>query len=371
MGVLPSSHSDNMQFLLLSLSLSLPLSSGLSGSHVSVTMGGSSYSHGDIMDFNHAAPTFPAASTSAVSSSTASVPGASAPTSSTASVPGSLAPIPSTPSTTDYYSPFSASYAPFPASYPPAPVRYLPDPVVVSKPTHQIQHRPAYDQHAPAPVYPSPRQNCSVVSEMKTVEVCTPSLQTTCTMVKLSVKTIKDQEQCMNITRTICSVNTEEIEEEMCVHTYQSKAEDTTATTYEVSFTQECQTQAVTVCQPSAGSGYYSYGQQDCKEEEQKTCYKVPTVMPREETVTVSYPEPVEKCMQKTITIPRVTCEDVTEKRCVMFPEIMDDMEMVEKCEVILGPPFCQVMEVALPKQVCKELVYGQRHVMGEDSHIS
>jgi len=205
---------------------------------------------------------------------------------------------------------------------------------------------------------------------MKTIEVCTPSLQTTCTMVELAVKTIKDKEQCMNILRTICSVNTEEIEEEVCVHTYQSKAEDTMATTYAVSFRQECQTQTVTVCQPSAGSGYYSYGQQDCTEEEQKTCYKVPMVMPRQETVTVSYPEPVEECMQKTIIIPKVTCEDVTEKRCVMVPEIMDDMEMVEICEVTLGPPSCQAMEVVLPKQVCKELVYGQTYGMGEDSHI-
>jgi len=205
---------------------------------------------------------------------------------------------------------------------------------------------------------------------MKTIEVCTPSLQTTCTMNKLAVKTIKDQEQCMNITRTICSEDTEEIEEEMCVHTYQSKAENTTATTYEVSFTQECQTQAVTVCQPSAGSGYYSYGQQDCKEEEEKTCYKVPTVMPRQETVTVSYPEPVEDCMQKTITIPRVACEDVMEERCIMVPEIMDDMEMVEKCEVTIGSPSCQVMEVALPMQVCKELVYGQRYGMDKKVDI-
>jgi len=205
---------------------------------------------------------------------------------------------------------------------------------------------------------------------MMTIEVCTPSLQTTCMMVKLAVKTIKDMEQCMNITRTICSADTEEIEQEMCAHTYQSKAEDTMATTYEVSFREECQTLAVSVCQPSAGSGYYSYGQQDCKEEQQKTCYKVPMVTPRQETVTVSYPEPVEECMQKTIIIPRVTCEDVTEERCIMVPEIMDDMEMVEKCEVTIGSPSCQVMEVALPKQVCKELVYGPRDGMDKKVDI-
>merc|ERR1711892_1269156 len=339
MGVLPSSQSDRMQFLLLSLCL--PLSFALSGSHVSVTMGGSSYSHGDIMDFNHAAPTFSALSTYDNSASAASASAAPAPTSSTASAPSPVAPTPSAPSAPVYYSPSSSSYSPSPVSYALPPVRYLPNPVVVSKPNHQAPLHPAYQQapvYAHAPVYQAPAQNCSVVSEMKTIEVCTPSLQTTCTMVELAVKTIKDQEQCMNITRTICSEDTKEIEEEVCVHTYQSKAEDTTATTYEVSFTQECQTQAVTVCQPSAGSGYYSYGQQDCMEEEPKTCYKVPTVMPRQETVTVSYPEPVKDCMQKTIIIPRVTCEDV--------------------------------MEVALPMQVCKVLVYGQRYGMDKKVDI-
>merc|ERR1712106_696344 len=129
--------SDIMQFLLLSLFLSLPLSSALSGSHVSVTMGGSSYSHGDIMDFNHAAPTFSAVSTYDSSASAASASAASAapaPTSSTASAPSHVAPTLSTPSAPVYYSPSSSSYSPSPVSYALPPVRYLPNPVVVTKP---------------------------------------------------------------------------------------------------------------------------------------------------------------------------------------------------------------------------------------------
>merc|ERR1711892_1518301 len=55
MGVLPSISRLNMQFLLLTL---FPLSSALSGSHVSVTMGDTTYSHGDEMEFNHFAPQF-------------------------------------------------------------------------------------------------------------------------------------------------------------------------------------------------------------------------------------------------------------------------------------------------------------------------
>ena len=95
---------------------------------------------------------------------------------------------------------------------------------------------------------------------------------------------------------------------------------------------------------------------------EQETCYNVPMVIPMEEAVTVSYPEPVMNCMEKPISIPRISCEDMTEEKCIMVPEIMDDTMMVEKCEVSLGSPSCQMMELILPKQVCKELVYGHSY---------
>jgi hypothetical protein len=31
----------------------------------------------------------------------------------------------------------------------------------------------------------------------------------------------------------------------------------------------------------------------------------------------------------------------------------------VEKCEVVVGPPKCSEVELVLPKQVCKDIVYG------------
>eukprot|EP00091_Calanus_sinicus_P006130 TRINITY_DN16744_c0_g1_i1.p1 TRINITY_DN16744_c0_g1~~TRINITY_DN16744_c0_g1_i1.p1 ORF type:complete len:349 (-),score=122.47 TRINITY_DN16744_c0_g1_i1:96-1142(-) len=330
-----------MQFLFL---LSLPFCSALSGSHVTFTLGDSTYSHnhGDKMEFNHSTPVFAAASAA----------------SSSAYVPPAAAPVYHTP-------PPPVFYSPTPAPYHLAPIRYLHDPVVVSKP-HYYHHHPVY---APEPVYQAPRQgkaprhNCSVVTEMTMAEVCTPSLQTTCMMEELAVKTVTDKEQCMNIMRTVCSETTEEIENEVCVYTYQNKSEDTMATNYKVTFQKECKTQRVSVCQPSAGFGYERYGQQYCKEVEQETCYNIPMVMPMQETVTVTYPEPVMECMQKPITIPRISCEDMTEERCIMVPGIMEDTVMVEKCQVSLGSPSCQVMEVILPKQVCKELVYGQTYL--------
>merc|ERR1719470_198131 len=167
-----------MQFLFLFF---LPFCSALSGSHVTFTLGDSTYSHdhGDKMEFNHSTPVFAADSSSA-------------------------------------YVPPAAPYAPTPAPYHLAPIRYLHDPVVVSKP-HYYHRNPVY---APSHVYharrqgKAPRHNCTVVTEMTMVEVCIPALQTACMMEELAVKNVTDKEQCMNIMRTVCSETTEDIENE-------------------------------------------------------------------------------------------------------------------------------------------------------------
>ena len=110
------------------------------------------------------------------------------------------------------------------------------------------------------------------------------------------------------------------------------------------------------------GYGYHSYGHQYCKEVAQETCYNVPMVMPLQVPVMITYPEPMKNCVNKPISLPRVTCEDITEKKCIMVPEIMEDIEMVDKCETMLAAPNCQMVELSLPKQVCVELVYGHAY---------
>merc|ERR1711892_93620 len=237
-------------------------------------------------------------------------------------------------------------------------------------PAPEFASNPSYD-HAPFPLYAphgiAPKQSCSVISELTTVEVCTPTLQTTCGTMEMPVKTITDREQCMNITHTVCSKSEEELVNEICVYSYQNKTEDTMATNHEIAFEKECKTQKVSVCQPSAD---YEDGEQDCKEEEQETCYNVPMVLPKQETLTVTYPEPMMDCKQKPISIPRVTCEYVTEEMCTIVPDIMNDIVMMEKCEVYLGSPPCQVMELTLPKQVCTELVNAQIHEIEKEMEL-
>merc|ERR1712224_1039446 len=226
-----------------------------------------------------------------------------------------------------------------------------------------VHPAPAYHaapvvHHAPA--YPEPpKYNCSVVDVVETAEVCTPAFETVCENTEVPVKRIIDREQCYPVTRTVCSESVEVIPNEICVYSYQQKVVDTTAKTVEVPFEKKCDTQMVTVCQPTPGYGYHSYGHNYCKEVAQETCYNVPIVTVVEPAVEVVYPEPIKTCVNKPISLPRISCEDLSEEKCITVPEVEQVSETFEKCITQLAAPACQNVELTLPKQVCKEINYG------------
>ena len=75
----------------------------------------------------------------------------------------------------------------------------------------------------------------------------------------------------------------------ICRTTYQPKEETAEAVSVDVTFSQECSKQMVTVCTPQAPSygGYHGHGghkhggtYQRCKEVAQETCYNKPSVSP-------------------------------------------------------------------------------------------
>merc|ERR1719479_476048 len=230
---------------------------------------------------------------------------------------------------------------------------------------HAVHHAPAYGHPAPAYghhaayAYEAPKHNCSVQDVVEAAEVCTPAFETVCAPVELPIKKIVDREQCYDVTRTVCSESIEVVENEICTYHYEQKSEDTTAQTVEVTFERICDTQMVTVCQPTPGYGYHSYGHNYCKEVAQETCYNSPVVTPVFPPVTVAYPEPIKTCVDKPIDLPRISCEDLTENKCITVPEVEDDIEIIDKCITQLAAPACSTVELTLPKQVCKEINYG------------
>ena len=244
-------------------------------------------------------------------------------------------------------------------------------PLAAAIPTNPY-HAPAY--HQPSYGYEKPKHNCSVLDVVEPAEVCTPTIVTNCAPVDLAIKIIVEKEQCYDVTRTVCTESIEEIDNEICTYSYQKKEEVTTAKTVEVSFEKQCDVQMVTVCQPaqygyghhgkrSADTGYgYGGSHNYCKEVAQETCYNVPIVTVVEPEVTVSYPEPIKTCVNKPILLPRISCADLTENKCITVPEVEDSSVSVEKCVAGLGAPACQAVKLTLPKQVCVEIVYGYAH---------
>merc|ERR1712165_557244 len=228
---------------------------------------------------------------------------------------------------------------------------------------HAVHHAPAY--HQPHYGYEKPKHNCSVVDVVESAEVCTPAFETVCENIEVATKIIVDMEQCYPVTRTVCTESVSVIDNEICTYSYQQKTEATTAKTVEVPYKKECDTQMVTVCQPTPGYGYHNYGHNYCKEVAQETCYNVPVVTPVEPAVEVAYPEPIKSCVNKPIDLIVISCEDLTEEKCITVPEVKDDIEVEEKCITQLAAPACQTVDLTLPKQVCKEINYGY----AEDVH--
>merc|ERR1711902_481458 len=195
-------------------------------------------------------------------------------------------------------------------------------------------------------------------------EVCVPAFETVCANVDLPIKVIVDKEFTYTVTRTVCTESIEEIDNEICSYSYQQKTEGTNAKTVEVTFEKQEDVQMATVCQPGHGYGYGhgGYGHNYCKEVAQTTAYNVPVVTPVDVPVEVPYPEAIKTCVDKPISLPRVTCEDIVEDRTITVPEVEDSSVSVEKCDTKLAAPACQKVELTLPKQVCVELVYGYAH---------
>ena len=227
---------------------------------------------------------------------------------------------------------------------------------------------PAYGHPQPAYGYEEPKQNCTVEDVREIAEICTPSFETVCENIYLPIKIVVDREFCYDVTRTVCTETIQEVPNEVCSYTYNKKATDTTASTIAVSFKKESKVQMVTVCTPTYGGyGHGGYGQPNkyCNEVAQTTQYNVPVVTPEVVPVTVSYPEPVKTCVNKPIYLPRVSCANNVEKKCITVPDVSESRQSVEKCETKLAAPACQKVELTLPKQVCIDLVYGY----AEDHH--
>ena len=118
---------------------------------------------------------------------------------------------------------------PFAASLPSGQVPgygYAPAPYA---PAPGYGHPPVYGHGYGGYGYETPKHNCSVLDVIETAEVCTPVIETTCEIVALPIKVIKEIDFTYTVTRTVCTESIEVIPQEVCSYSYEQVTEETTA----------------------------------------------------------------------------------------------------------------------------------------------
>ena len=64
-------------------------------------------------------------------------------------------------------------------------------------------------------------------------------------------------------------------------------------------------------------------------------CQQLPELVPVMKPVSVKLPQPEETCIIKQVLLPRVECQQVKERRCMVVPEVQDGPEVkIDKCSV-------------------------------------
>ena len=239
------------------------------------------------------------------------------------------------------------SYSPSTTATPPTPAPYT------TKPAPPLPYKP---KPIP-PVYPESVANCSVSEISETAEVCVPAFETNCTDVEVDTKIIVEKQQCNTITRTICTESTRVIPNKIHSCKYQEKTDDTVATTVEVTYEKSEHTTYVSQCEPVnhylISQGFKVYGDPYCKDVPQISKYNSPVVTPNVAPVKVTFPEAKKKLIDKPISVPTITCENISVEKCITVPAIGHAKISVTKCDAKLAAPACSNITLTLPKEVC------------------
>jgi len=217
--------------------------------------------------------------------------------------------------------------------------------------------------------YEKSKNNCSVEEAIREADVCRPNLEAFCVEERKRIQTVTSREQCFKTTRTVCTVTNQEIDNQVCQYSYQVRIETAKGKTVEIDYNKDCEEVMVTVCQPAHHKygPYHGYpptrygshvSEHYCTEVKQETCANVPTVRVTQPTVEIEYPEPVKTCANKAIILPRITCMDRTEEKCIRVPEISETFRNVSKCKTEIGED-CTAADLMLPLQTCTEIDFG------------
>ena len=74
--------------------------------------------------------------------------------------------------------------------------------------------------------------------------------------------------------------------------------------------------------------------------------------------VSIMLPYPLEKCVTYPILLPRISCTQVEDKKCMAVPRVREGLLLtVNKCSINFGDPECSETILTLPRQGCPSKV--------------
>merc|ERR1711902_346166 len=158
-------------------------------------------------------------------------------------------------------------------------------------------------------------------------DVCIPTLHTDCE--KESTRNgiqIETDEECYKVVKTVCKEDSEVVNNEVCATYYEQRRVD-------------AEIKTVTT---------------KCAKEYRHVCYKEPVLVPLVKKVSIMLPYPLEKCVTYPILLPRISCTQVEDKKCMAVPRVREGLLLtVNKCSVTFGDPECSETILTLPRQGC------------------
>jgi len=206
--------------------------------------------------------------------------------------------------------------------------------------------------------------HCVVDNLQKYGDVCIPTLNTDCE--KESTRNgirIETDEECYKVVKTICKEDSEVVNNEVCATYYEQRRVDAEIKTVTAKFEKVCKDEAICVAPPPAAAyGYESPA--ECAKEYRHVCYKDPVLVPLTKKVGIMLPYPLEKCVTYPILLPRISCTQVEDKKCMAVPRVREGLLInTNKCSVTLGDPQCSETVLSLPRQACPSKITNIKNI--------
>jgi len=221
---------------------------------------------------------------------------------------------------------------------------YGPAPVL---PGHQV----AVELHGPGVVRKGPGHNkCQLDYVESHEEVCIPTFKTDCDKEDVpGGVVIKHHDQCDDVVKTVCTEHHDIDDMEVCAYSVSMLAVEAEAKVSTAVWKETCH--EVKECVPAPVQGYHAPA---CNQVIRHECHQDPSLVTVSKPVHVKLPQPEQTCIIKQVLLPRVECQQVKERRCMLVPRAMPGPEVkIDKCSVEVGEPQCSEVILQLPRQKC------------------